>query len=117
MRLRVAALILASLWAGLWTLFEGAEAAGSRQFGQAALLLMVMVGAVAIAWRWPLAGGILLILEALAAVVLFAPMWLRRMDGGECVLLFSTMCAPPLIAGLMLILSRSSRTLPAPYVH
>ena len=115
--MRVAALITASLWAGVWTLFEGAEAAGSGQFGQAALFLLLMFGAVGIAWKWPLVGGIVLILEALAAMALFAPMWLRQMHGAECVLLFATMCAPPLIAGLLLVLSRSSRGLAAPYVH
>src|ERR1022692_3702175 len=51
-RLRYVALALGAAWACWWVSFETAEAIGDRQFTQAILFLVVMFGAVALAWKW-----------------------------------------------------------------
>lgn len=97
------ALAIAGLWAGWWIFFEGAEAIGSRNFGQAILFLVLMGGGVVLAWRKPVIGGTVLLVEGLAALAMFTPMWMRRFDALEILLLFALMCAPPLISGAMLL--------------
>ncbi|HWR50478.1 MAG TPA: hypothetical protein VN428_05200 [Bryobacteraceae bacterium] len=104
MRSNRIALVLAGLWAAMWIFFEGAESLGSGHFGQALLFLLLMGGGVALAWKWPVIGGGLLLLEGLAALAMFTPMWIRRFDALQAILLFSLMCAPPLVAGAMLLI-------------
>lgn len=103
MKMKRLALLLAGLWAAWWIFFEGTEAAGSRSYGQATVFLVLMGGGVALAWKRPLAGGALLFLEGVASVALFAPMWLRRFELLQVLLLFTIMCAPPLVSGAMLV--------------
>ena len=100
--LRYAGLTLGSLWACWWVLFETAEAMESGDFGQAIFAVVVMLGAVAIAWRWTTIGGALLILEGLGAMWLFAPVWIWR----SSLTLFAIMPLPPLVAGVLLLVSR-----------
>jgi hypothetical protein len=99
------ALILAGLWAAWWVFFEGAEAVGSRSFGQAILFLLLMGGGVVLAWKRPLIGGAVLLLEGIAALAMFTPMWIRRFDALQVLLMFAIMCAPPLVSGAMLVAS------------
>lgn len=98
------ALALASVWAAWWIFFEGAEAAGSRNFGQAVLFLALMGGGVVLAWKKPVIGGAVLLLEGVAALAMFTPMWIRRFDALEFLLLFTIMCAPPIVSGAMLVI-------------
>jgi len=107
--MRVAALAIALLWAGWWVFFETAEGVGSHEFMQAVIFAVVMFGAVAIAWKWPAAGGTLLILVSAAAVAMFAPAWLHHFDLWPTVGLFAMMPLPPLVAGVLLLLSRYGR--------
>ena len=86
--------------------FETAEAIGDRQFTQAILFLVVMFGAVVIAWKWPAIGAALFLAEGLASIVMFTPMWAHRFRLAEFLILFAMMPLPPLAAGTLLLLSR-----------
>src|ERR1039458_867206 len=105
-RLRYVALALGAAWACWWVFFETAEAIGDRQFTQAILFLVVMFGALAIAWKWPAIGAALFLAEGIAAVALFAPAWIHRFRLGQFLLVFAMMPLPPLAAGILLLLSR-----------
>lgn len=99
------ALAVAALWAAWWIFFEGSEAVATRNFGQALVFLVLMGGGVVLAWKRPVIGGAVLLIEGIAAIALFAPMWMRRFDALEILLLFAIMCAPPLVSGAMLLMS------------
>ena len=105
-RLRYVALALGAAWACWWVFFETAEAVGDGQFGQAILFVVVMFGAVAVAWRWPGIGATLFLAEGAAAIVMFAPAWARHSHLAAFLLLFAMMPLPPLAAGILLLLSR-----------
>jgi hypothetical protein len=105
-RIRQVALALALAWACWWVFFETAEAVGDRQFGQAAIFFVVMFGAVALAWKWPIAGAAVFFAEGLTAIVMFAPMWLHRFHAAQVLILFAIMPLPPLATGILLLLSR-----------
>ena len=104
--MRHTALTRAVVWACVWVFFETAEAVGSHDFMQAIILAVVMFGAVVVAWKWPAAGGVLLVLAAMAATAMFAPAWLRTFGIWPLPALFATMPLPPLAAGILLLLSR-----------
>lgn len=105
-RMRYVALASGLAWACWWVFFETAEAIGDRQFGQAFLFFVVMFGVVAIAWKWPAIGGALFLLDGAAAIALFAPAWLHHFHALQVLILFAIMPAPPLAAGILLLLSR-----------
>ena len=105
-RLRYVALALGAAWACWWVYFETAEAVGDRQFGQAILFLVVMFGAVALAWKWPAIGAALFLAEGIAATVMFAPAWAKHFHLGMFLVMFAMMPLPPLAAGILLLLSR-----------
>ena len=105
-RLRHVALALGASWACWWVFFETAEGIGERQFGQAILFLVVMFGAVAVAWKWPAVGAALFLAEGIAAVVMFAPAWARQWRLAQFLMLFAMMPLPPLAAGVLLLVSR-----------
>ena len=107
--LRYAALGLAAAWALWWVFFEVAEAIGEHAFGQAVAFFVLMFGAVAVAWKWPLPGAILFLMEGCSAIILFAPGWLHRFHPGAALVLFAIMPTPPLAAGILLLLSRPRR--------
>ncbi len=104
-RLRYVGLALGAAWACWWVLFETFEAFGEHRFTQAVLFLVLMFGALAVAWKWPVIGAALFILEGIAAIVMFGPMWARHFELGEFLALFAMMPLPPLAAGLLLFLS------------
>lgn len=110
--MRYTARSLSSLWACWWVFFETAEAIGSHQFGQAIIFAVVMLGPAAIAWKWEIAAGILLVLESIGATVLFSAMWMRRFHLAGYLALFAMMCAPPLISGILFLIAgtRGPRT-------
>jgi len=110
-RLRYVALALGAAWACWWVSFETAEGIGQRQFGQAILFLVIMFGAVALAWKWPAIGAALFLAEGIAAIVMFAPAWARHFHLGQFLLLFAMMPLPPLAAGALLLVSRRAARL------
>jgi hypothetical protein len=88
--MRHCALALGLLWACWWVFFETAEAMGSGVFGQAIMFAVLMLGVMVIAWRWSVIGGALLIVEGIAAIAFFTPMWLHRFGIWQIVALFAT---------------------------
>ena len=107
--MRYLALALALAWACWWVFFSTAEAVGTHQFGEAIVMFVATFGALAIAWKWPVFGGVVLLLEGCASIAMFAPMWLHRFGGIQVLILFAIMPAPPIVAGALLLLSRSHR--------
>jgi hypothetical protein len=104
--MRGCALVLGLLWACWWVFFEAAEAMGSGVFGQAIIFAVVMLGIIAVAWKWNAIGGALLIAEGIAAIAFFAPMWLHNFGTWQIVGLFAMMPAPPIVAGVLLLMSK-----------
>jgi len=87
---------LAILWAGLWLLFgmlsgvgEGLDPVGI--FMHTAVPGLIFLAAALIAWRWELAGGILLFIEGLATLSIFG--FARTPEG------FLLLVLPPFVAG------------------
>ena len=94
--LRLAARGLAVIWAGGWTLFgilaglgEGGDA--TTVAGHLAVPGLLFVAAAAIAWRWELAGGALLVLGGLLTHAVF---WFATTAEG-----FVVLSLPGLMAG------------------
>jgi hypothetical protein len=114
--MRGVALVLALLWAGWWVFFATGDAVMRHEFGGAITLAVVVIGTVAIAWKWPSVGGVLLILDSIASIAIWAPMWIHRFNVWQVVLMFAIMPLPPLVAGVLLLLS-SHRHTPPPAVH
>jgi len=108
-RLRQAALAIGLAWACWWVFFATAEAFSDRQFVGAILFFVAMFGAVALAWKWPVAGAALFLAEALASILMYAPMWWRRFHLGGTLLMFAWMPLPPFAAGILLLLSARLR--------
>ena len=108
--MRRCALALGLLWAGWWVFFEAAEAMGSGLFGQAIIFAVAMLGVVAVAWRWSVIGGALLIAEGIAAIAFFGPMWLQNFGTWQIVALSALMPAPPIVAGVLLLMSKRGST-------
>jgi len=107
-RLRSVALALGAAWACWWVFFAMAEAFSDHQFTGAIVFFVLMFGAVALAWKWPLAGAMLFILEGLAAIFMYTPMWWRRFHLGGTLLMTAWMPVPPIATGVLLFLSRRS---------
>jgi hypothetical protein len=109
-RLRQVALALALAWTCWWVFFETAEAFEDRQFTQAVLFFVAMFGAVALAWKWPVTGAVVLIAEGLVSIAMFAPGWGHRFRISAILMLFAMMPLPPLVSGGLLLLSRRRGT-------
>ena len=103
--LRSVAMALALAWACWWVFFEVAEGIGDRQFGQAIVFVVAMFGAVIIAWRWPVIGAMVFLLEGVLSAAIFAPHWAHRFRVHEFLVMFAMMPLPPLAAGVLLLLS------------
>jgi hypothetical protein len=104
--MRYVALAIAAAWACWWVIFSTAEAIGTGQFGEAIVMFVATFGALAVAWKWPVIGGMLWLLEGAASIALWAPMWLRRFPPIQIVILAAIMPAPPIAAGFLLLLWR-----------
>ncbi|HTT63762.1 MAG TPA: hypothetical protein VMG35_18045 [Bryobacteraceae bacterium] len=106
-RLRSVALAIGAAWACWWVSFAVAEAfVAHRQFTAALGFLVLMFGAVVLAWKWPVAGAALFLAEGLASIVVYSPMWWHRFHLGGTLLMFAWMPLPPIAAGALLLLSR-----------
>ncbi|MBZ5591958.1 MAG: hypothetical protein LAP39_06960 [Acidobacteriia bacterium] len=114
--MRRVALVLALVWAGWWVFFASADALMSHEFAGAITLAVVTIGTLAVAWKWPAVGGVLLVLASITSIGMWAPMWIRRFDFWQILVLFAIMPLPPLVAGVLLLLSTHRHT-PARPVH
>jgi hypothetical protein len=103
--MRHIAMAVAALWAGWWVIFDAADAIQRREFGYAILFAVAVSVPVAIARKWPVAGGTLLVLASVASALWYVQMWVRSFDFWQIVLLFAIMPLPPLAAGVLLLLS------------
>lgn len=66
----------------------------------------ILLATAAIAWRWPSAGGALLMLEGLAVAVGYPMLANSRFPASTVVFVLLTMAAPPAVAGALLLLAR-----------
>ena len=106
-RLRFIGLGLGAAWACWWVFFATAEAiSSSRQPVAPMIFCMLMFGALALAWKWPVAGATLFIVEGAASIVMYLPMWWRRYGLGGTALMFAWMPLPPIAAGVLLLIAR-----------
>jgi hypothetical protein len=83
---------------------------GARQISQAYLLFLVMFGIVALAWRWPKVGavvllaiGVSLIFHPFIFVDYITPHGPRLADE---LMMFAMLPLPPLASGALLLFSR-----------
>ena len=87
-------------WAAFWTWFCIASAIGEKEGWVGALMHQVpaaiMVLSTVIGWRWPRAGGALLIAEG---IYVASGQWVR-----PHLQLFAMLGLPPLIAGILLLI-------------
>ncbi|HTQ56751.1 MAG TPA: hypothetical protein VMI94_19930 [Bryobacteraceae bacterium] len=109
-RLRQIALAVALAWACWWVFFATAEAFSDGQFTGAVLFFVAMFGAVTLAWKFPVAGAVLLFAESAAALIMYTPMWWRRYHLAGTALMFAWMPLPPLASGVLLLIARRRRS-------
>ncbi len=107
--LLLATRILMILWAGFWTWFGLASgfAEGLQPIG--VLIHTAVPGLffgllVLIAWRWPTAGGFVLLAAGVAVSIAY-PIVFARMPAATRNFVLLTMAAPPLICGVLLLLN------------
>ncbi len=121
--LRRIGLIVGLVWAGLWTVFVAASSlsegfgplTGEAVIASSVLVLGVLFlwGSLVIAWKRELVGGILLITAGLLVVIGYTLGAASRIDPVGIVLVVVIMGLPPVVAGLLFILSwRVSRKTP-----
>jgi len=114
--MRRVALALALLWAAWWVFFAIADAIVRHEFRGAITLAVVVISTIAVAWKWPSVGGVLLILDSIASVGIWGAMWIHSFNVWQILLLLAIMTLPPLVAGVLFLLS-SHRHTPPPAVH
>jgi hypothetical protein len=108
--LRSFARILLVLWAAYWIWFAAmaglGDQVGAGQFAlQVGLMALVVGGSTLIAWRWEAPGTFLLLLEGLVAAVGYPILVFGRFPLNTIVFVLATLAMPPLLAGLLLLLS------------
>jgi hypothetical protein len=108
---RPAAWTIILLVTGFWLWFGIASAAGEG-LGAGNWLAHIagpggiLLATAAIAWRWPVAGAVLLIVEGLVVAVGYPLMVHSRFPLTTIIFVLLTMAAPPIVAGGLLLLGR-----------
>jgi hypothetical protein len=114
--MRGIAVVLALSWAGFWTFFGIASGIAERVSPVGVLYhsifpgLIFLVSAI-VAWRWGFIGGILLIVESLLVFVAY-PIMFGQMPLLIMVFTLLTLALPPLIAGLLFLVSHRTSKKP-----
>jgi len=108
-------LIIGLVWASLWTVFVVASAwsegfgpvTSEAVFASAVLVLGVLFlwGSLVIAWKRGLVGGILLVIAGLLVVIGYPWAVASLIDPVGIILIVVFMGLPPMVAGLLFILS------------
>jgi hypothetical protein len=106
---------LAVVWAGFWIWFGVASSFSGNAGGMTGMLHLLpwatwAVASIVVAWRNPVAGGGLLLLEGLVLgflVATYMPAHYRRFD-------FLTLALPPVVAGLLFLSAGHHRRAPHP---
>jgi hypothetical protein len=100
---------IAFLWAAFW-LFVGITSGIGEGLKLAGLIMHVIFPGVLFlslalfAWRWPVHGAIVLILCGIAVLILYPVQMGRGFPLSTVLFVLSTMGAPPLIAGLLMLI-------------
>jgi hypothetical protein len=108
---RPAAWTIILLVTGFWLWF-GIASAASEDLGAGNWVAHVvgpgaiLLATAAIAWRWPVAGAALLVLEGLVVAVGYPLMVNDRFPLTTIVFVLLTMAAPPIVAGVLLLVGR-----------
>ena len=107
-RLLLAARVLSLAWAAWWLFFGLASALGEGLGVLGGVLHVALPGGVCLlsallAWRWPIPGGWLLIIEGLALAVGYPWMAWGRLGGGVILLTALLLALPPLVAGALFL--------------
>lgn len=105
----IAARVIAFLWAGGWMGFGIASSFGEGLRLGGVLMHVLFPGALFItialfAWRWPLHGGVVLMLCGVAVLTAYPLFMGGRFPFRTVAFLAATMGVPPLWAGLMMFL-------------
>ena len=112
-RLRWIARGLALLWCGFWTWFSLAELASDRSGLSHLPMVLLMVVNLWAAWKWEVAGGIILALEGLAILIAY-PLMASHFPLATILFVLATLALPPLLAGILFILCGGRRSAPGP---
>jgi len=100
--------ILMILWAGFWTWFGLASGIAERLQPIGVLIHTAVPGLffgllVLIAWRWPTAGGFVLLAAGVAVSIAYLIMF-SRVPAATRNFVLLTMAVPPLVCGVLLLL-------------
>ena len=109
-----AARAAAAVWAGWWTFFTAAEAIheAAAALGAHGCMVALMWFAVALAWKYPVAGGAALVAQGCFVIACFAFGWLNPRSPYLWFVIW-TLAAPPIVAGLIFLASGGRRLAPA----
>ncbi len=105
--MRIGALIIGLVWAGFWTWF-GLASGVSEGLDVIGVIIhtsipgLLFLGTIAVAWKWGLVGGVLLILEGLIVAVGYPLMVSGKFSFSTVFFVLLTMALPPLILGVLL---------------
>jgi len=104
--------LLALAWGGWWTFFGLASGIGEKLKPVGILIHatvpgLIFLASAILAWRRPLAGGSLLIVEGLAVLIAYPLIFGPRFPLATVLFVLLTMAAPPLLSGALLLLSRA----------
>ena len=110
-KLRLAARCLALLWFGFWSWFALAEGLD----GLSHLPMVFLMGfSVWAAWKWEKIGGALLALEGLFVMVAYPLTVGSRFPVSTVMFVLATLGLPPLLSGILFMLSGSRSSAPGP---
>jgi hypothetical protein len=99
--MRFLARALALVWVGFWTLFALAE---GREGLSHLPMLLLMLGAIWLAWRREIVGGALLLFLGVSVMIAYPLLAHPRFPLSTVVFVLLTLGLPPLLAGLLLLL-------------
>jgi hypothetical protein len=100
--------LLALAWGGWWTLFGLVSGIGEKLKPVWVLVHATVPGSVFLAsalvgWKWPVAGGIVLIAEGTAVAIAYPLVFGPHSPLATVLFVLLTMALPPLIAGVVFI--------------
>lgn len=104
---RVLGLGLGAIWAAWWTFFAVASSLGEvfsrgHAFSHVPVaIVLALLSAIAVAWRWPAAGRILF--AAFGLLLLWASVYFFNNPPATIWFLVLTLALPPLVSGLLLL--------------
>jgi len=103
---------LSLLWAGVWLIFGLLSGAGEGARGLLAnapnaLPGVVFLASALLAWWRPYAGAVILLIEGVTLLVGYPLLIRGRFPSSMVMLVLGVIALPPILAGLLFLLSRS----------